>query len=217
MIDPTVETVTPGPVTVIAPLASLKRPAPPVIVLTVVATNPVDVTVTVVVKVVNTLSPFSLPPFAAAASFSALVDQIAVPVSVMVLPVWVNDVKSLCKVPFPSTVRSKGPSEVPVPVAVLVIAVPLVVPATGWSGSGGGKRHPLNAATASTTPERKRSLRRRIPATPCLGPRPSWVRKTARRSQRRAVAGRACGSSTVDGNRSNPPYASLCARAVFLW
>ena len=57
--DPTVETVTPGPVTVIVPLASAKRPVPPVIVLTVVATNPVDITVPVVVKVVNTLSPLA--------------------------------------------------------------------------------------------------------------------------------------------------------------
>jgi hypothetical protein len=165
VIDPTVETVTPEPVTVIVPLASAKRPVPPVIVLTVVATNPVDVTDTVVVKVVNTLW------------LSAVVDQIAVPVSVMVLPVWVYDVKALCNVPFPSTVRAKGPSEVPVPVAESMIAVPLVVPVTGWSGSGGGKRYALRAAAESTKLTRKRSLRRCIPGNSVVwGPRPCRLR-----------------------------------------
>jgi hypothetical protein len=79
VIDPTVDTVTPTLVTVIVPLASAKRPVPPVIVLTVVATNPVDVTVPVVVCVVNSLSPFSLSLFAVAASPSRLVDQVACP------------------------------------------------------------------------------------------------------------------------------------------
>jgi hypothetical protein len=49
-IDPTIETVTPTFVIVNVPLASAKRPVPPVIVLTFVDSLPVDVTVPVPVK-----------------------------------------------------------------------------------------------------------------------------------------------------------------------
>ena len=91
-IDPTIETVTPTLVIVNVPLASSKRPVPPVIVLTLVVTLPVDVTVPVPATVVNILSPFALSPFALSSSATT---KVAVPVSTKVLPVRVNPVKSV--------------------------------------------------------------------------------------------------------------------------
>src|SRR5712691_6178591 len=79
----------------------------------------------------------------------------------------------------------------------------------------------LRAATASTKLERKISLRSDIPDTPFLGPRPSclrangsWSRVDRNEAEAEGSGGPGLRLVGRDGNRSSPPYASLCARGA---
>jgi hypothetical protein len=87
-VVPTSETFSLLIVVVIVPLASVKRPVPPVIVLTSVASLPVAVNVPVPMPVVKISSPFAAT-------------MIPVSVKLTVSPVIVTDVKSFVKVVLP--------------------------------------------------------------------------------------------------------------------
>lgn len=156
IVVPTTETVTLLMVEVRVPLASAKRPVPPVIVLTSVASLVLlGSNVPVPTAVAKIWSPFAAT-------------KVAVCVQLNVLPVTVNPEKSLWKVKAPRWETCPLPSEIPVPVARSTVLVDVLVPFDGRSVpfAAPSAVAGLRAATASTKLERKISLRSGIAATP---------------------------------------------------
>jgi hypothetical protein len=171
IIVPTAETITLLMLLVRVPLASAKRPVPPVMVLTSVAT------------LVLLGSNVPVPTAVAKISSPFAATMVAVCVQVNVLPVTVNPEKSLWKVDAPMCESWPLPSEIPVPVARSTVVVDVVLPLTGRSVpfAAPSAVAGLKAATASTKLERKISLRSGILATPfwvharpCLRVNGSW-------------------------------------------
>ena len=207
VVVPTVDTVTLLMLEVMVPLASAKRPVPPVIVLTSVDSLPVAVNVPVPVAVVNTSSPFAAT-------------MIAVSVKLNVSgPVIVSDVMSLVKVNLPRWERWPLPTTVPVPVAVLMVVVDVLVPLDGRSVpfAAPSAAAGLRAATASTKLERKISLRSGIlpllsGSTPVLLARNgSWYRVGRNGAEAKRV-GESIGLVGESGDRRYSPLTLTCCR-----